>query len=274
MLSRQQIELQPLRFNGTSSIITLPTTTPHVITAGQPQSFLTGVYPRGYGGGSLGYVWTTATSGAISGVRLLTYNPGSGLNFVWASSTTGHAGDPAKYTGGLTGFNNYYDIGGTYDGGLLHTGMELFAGINGRPLEIPSGISGASGSVAVSHTDNDLTIGNRPGAARTFDGDIYYLLRWNRIVSLAEMQTVQKHGLLAARDGLIFAWFNGRDWGPFGLNPSAVTAVAQGVSSPFAPKVSVGRRRYTIAEAAAAASFQPAWAANANAVIQSGVPAA
>ena len=53
---------------------------------------------------------------------------------------------------------------------------------------------------------------------------VYYLARWDRVLSHEELLKAQRLGPLAVRDGLVFFWMNGRDHGPYGLVPSYCSA--------------------------------------------------
>ena len=234
-------------------------------------TFMAGLICYNIPHGNYGYIMAECNSGIAGGIRLMVDSFAGPLSITFGADSTGVAGSP-YITGSISAFTygDYVDAVCTYDGGVLSSGMKTYIGINGAlaTLDSPKGSGDGSGSQKVT-AGIPITLGNRPGGGRSTSSSHFYTAKWNRILSLPEIHKVQQFGPLAARDGLLFCWANGRDWGPSDLGPVTVIGIQSARQSPFAPRLRIGRAAF--AAEVAAPSFLSAWAHRKSAVIGAGV---
>jgi hypothetical protein len=100
-------------------------------------------------------------------------------------------GQNQRICGGSLTPGNWHHIAGTYDGSR----MVLY--VDGVPLAT------AERSGAIATNDVDLTLGNRPDAARGFDGDLDEVGIWNRALTAAEINAWMNKELTGTESGLV-----------------------------------------------------------------------
>lgn len=195
-------------------------------------------------------MFSHADSAIANGIRFfLLHNSGNPI-LTFGADSSGFTYQPSR-TANATAANyiaygSYHDVAVTWNGGLAASGIHLYRGTNGTPFtEVTGTYTSTDGLTAIlGPAGQNITLGNSPPNTRAFNGDIFYICRWNRVLAYAvDLRMAQKHGPLSVRDGLVFCWANGRDWGPSGMNPSVVTAISPGAPSSFAPYLHVGRDR-------------------------------
>lgn len=179
------------------------------------------------------YVFSSFT-GSTSGVRW-SWSGGYG-GFQLGFSSTGAASAPYKNSATGTTSTDWMVAAGTWDGGLLSSGINLYYALNNNPLTLVTNIpvSGNGSGTPLYGSGNSSWIGDRDDRTRTFGGDIAYVARWNRVLSLEELRRAQRLGPLSVPHGLILCWANGRDYGPYHLRPTSVTAVTKAIAPPIA----------------------------------------
>lgn len=255
------------RFNATTSDVNFST------LGGGAQSLtvhsvLAYVYPTGSGEGGFGWVWGKAPSATAGNSMIVDHNAGS-PRIQFRGSSTGTAGQPVRTSNtGLMAYNEWLHIAGTWSGSLTaSSSIRILVGRNGAPLAEVTYSSSADGTTAVSSNSTDeMHIGNRNGADRTFNGDICYVARWNRILSDAEFLRAQRFGPLSIRNGLVLCWVDGVDLGPMRLR--GVQSNVVGGRVPLWRLVGPSRRNGIDA---AASGFKAYWASRGHRVIGAGV---
>ena len=215
----------PSSYNGSTSIVTIPYGAWMPPLTG-PMTVMAQLYLRGTGGGAFGYIASNCTSGLANGWRIF-YNGGA-LTF-GSSSTT--LASPFRSTSAAT-FNTgaFYTVAATYDGGVVQSGINMYIAADGNALALDNGGGGGDGTGSVDSSANQaLNIGNRAGAARCTDGDIFWFGWWPRILDIGELRAVRRQNLLTIPP--VFLWANGRDYGPYGAIANAKTAITTPPSS-------------------------------------------
>ena len=217
-----------------------------------------------------GYLVAECDSGIGGGLRFMIDSYLSPLRVSFGADSTGAAGAPSTTSNVICTYGDYVDTAVTYDGGVLPSGINTYAGVNGAPAVLIGVVSSTNGSGSPKVTaGNPITLGNRPGGARATNASHFYTVKWQRILDLQEIRKVQKFGPLSVREGLVLCWANGRDWGPSQMSPTNVQGLVRTLDSPFAPRLRIGRAAF--AAEVAAPSFLSAWAHRKSAVIGAGV---
>jgi hypothetical protein len=105
----------------------------------------------------------------------------------------------------------------TWDGGnTASTAIKLYGSQNGALLRAYTQQSTANGSgAATNEAASNVIIGNGINSDRGMNGHIAYVAKWNRVLSLAELQLAQTKGPLAVRNGLSLLWSNGKDYSQY-----------------------------------------------------------
>ena len=190
-----------------------------------PQTLLAYVTVAGDGEGTFSYVFGKTPSASINGPRVFINNTN---NVSFGAHSSGTAAAPQRTAGGTTfSDGDYVHIAATWDGGLLATGIAIHLGIANTPLSEVTGYSASTNGTGTVNdgVGNNFHIGNREGTDRTFNGTIYYVARWNRVLTLPELRYAQQNGPLSVPDGLVLCWSGDQDYGPMRLTRSSSTAV-------------------------------------------------
>ena len=171
--------------------------------------------------------------------------------FFDASTTTGNA-RPNRTASGVLSYNDWWHVAAIWTGSILATGITLYAGKNGQPVIQQSiGTSNDGTGTAKDSVANSFAIGARTAVSTVFKGHIAYVARWNRVLTLAELQQAQKDGPISVPQGLILFWANGRDYSPYEVTPTSIANVAAGISPTFSQRVKVRPFRKLVAVPAA-----------------------
>lgn len=199
------------------------------------QTALVYVYAVGSGEGGVASVFQKSGSGSDAPRQSvnIVHNAGSAqVGFAFSCSVPN--GQPYLYApaGDFT-YNAHQHFAGTWDGGLLASGIHVYLGTNGAPLTERTGGVSADGTGAVTFpTAGSFHIGNRSGGAYTFNGTIYYVARWNRVLSIDALRQAQMFGPLSVPDGLVLCWANNQDYSPTRLRYTSQTAVVMTGTGP------------------------------------------
>ena len=217
-------------FNASTSIITFGTAPPPA----QAQTTLALIYPTGVGTGSVGTIWSRNNAG-VTDLQSLFLLEQTGSPFVGWDSTSGSAnGRPNRVAATQISYNNWWHVGAAWSGTSLATNIATYQGKNGAPVvgQLSYSVSNdgsGSGNDAASYS---FCIGARTNSASTFKGVISYVARWNRVLTLAELQQAQRIGPLSCPTGLILFWVNDRDFSPYALQPTSRVALGAGIVPP------------------------------------------
>ena len=205
------------RFNGTTSKAVL-TGGGVEQESGRATTVLAHVYKHGTGEGAIGTIYSRS-SGSTQYLTLST-NPSSGRGFRFAANSTGIAGAPHVNTEDrmVTTGREWQHVAATWTGGLAASSMQAFVARDGEPLS--RSVSGSQGgtTAVLDSGSATLNIGNRDDSARTWDGWIHYVARWDRVLDLSELLLAQRYGPEAVMNGLVMLYRDGRDWSPIGLS--------------------------------------------------------
>lgn len=184
--------------------------------------------PSGVGENNQGYIFSRVPAGSSAGLRLYTSDgTGTGRIAFGLNSTTLSA--PLRVTSdNFVVANSWNWICATSAGGLLASNLEVYSSnptTGGSFRKESTYVTSTDGTGTL---DNDIfenvVVGNRgssPGD-RTFNGDIAFVAKWNRVLSKEEMEAVRRRGILSvARGSLSFLWVAGTE---ILLNKPAVAA--------------------------------------------------
>lgn len=198
---------------------------PPALQVNGPFSILAYIRKDGNGEGNFGQVFTLS-SGTTVALTLLV-SPTASTRYRWALGS-GTALTPRRdTTTGITiATGKWHHVGASNPGNsLTGTDWNVYLGQD-APMTLENGSDVANGTASLlSGSGHNLVIGNRDDGARTWNGLIGYVARWNRILTLTEFRLAQELGPLAVPDGLVLLWSGGRDYGPLGLIPTSTTAV-------------------------------------------------
>lgn len=224
-------------FNATTSDINLGVQASQAIGA---QTTLAYIKTAGAGESNFGYIWGQTPSASSSGPRFYVFDDGANptRRFIFQGHSTGTAGAPGRNTANDSAtVGQWFHVGATWDGGLAATGIKIYYGKAGAPLAEETGYTSPSdGTGSASYgVGNEFHIGNRAGTDRTFNGQIGYVVRWNRVLSKQELLIAQVFGPESVPEGLILNWRAGEDNGPLGLSAVSKTAVVESAAPPFMP---------------------------------------
>jgi len=191
---------------------------------------------RNFSSSSSARTFTVGASGSTTPCQALD-NSGSRALFYGSSTDTGYAPFRATGTANLA-LETWLYFAGTWDGLFPSTSIKLYAAVGDTPItETTYGQGGSGSGTALPGSTPDLYLGAQGNGSEPFAGDIAYIARWNRVLSLAELQEAQANGPLAVPTGLIFCWANGEDNGPSALVP---TSVGTTVNGPAPPNTNLG----------------------------------
>lgn len=180
-----------------------------------------------------GYFYGRVDSGTIFGHRFFTATLNSRLGFGGSSTGANDAPFSNGTVGGvLTGTWRHY--GATWDGGLASAdAINYFMDVGGTLVEDTDILAGPSGSgSSTSAAGKEVFLLNRKGLGRAFIGSVAYIARWNRVLSLAELQQAHTDGPLSVPSGLILCWANNQDYGPNAYTPVARSTFVAGELPP------------------------------------------
>lgn len=212
-------------FNATTTDLNFGTRLP-AVTA---QTMLALCNPVGIGEGTFGYLMARTPSASGSGPRVFIQDSSGAPQIVVAFHSSGGAGLPfrssafSSVTYGVPVFMAF-----RHDGSLTAANISIYQSIISKPLAELAYDTTSDGTTAFdAGAANNFHVGNRENTDRTFNGEIYFLARWNRMLALSELWKAQFDGPLSVPRGLIFCWANDRDYGPYQLQPirTAVTRV-------------------------------------------------
>lgn len=253
LLLRSPQIIIPDGYDASTSITQYAASAPQEISAGIGQSIFAQVRCQGVGEAATGnYVFAHAASDGSNGYVLRLRTDTSKVQF-FGTTSGGGATLPSLTSSAAFSTGHVQNIGATFDGGILAAGIKLFFSEDAAPIVNDASAGGSDGSGTLTAPVGQLiTIGNNSGNTRTFNGDIFVVARWRRILSPAEFEIARLFGPLAVPVGLFFCHANGRDWGPHGLVPTARTALVNGhaLSSYVAPLTRYVRRLVTPAASA------------------------
>lgn len=191
----------------------------------------------GAGGNNIGYVFGRTPSSSIDGHRFYIFHGSGTPGTAFGGSCSGGGlntsrpnREGANNSATLNSWGHYAAI---WNGTNQQTGITLYAGIGVDLAEVGySGIGASSGGTPISSVGNPLYLFNRQGLDRHYAGDIAYIARWNRVLTLTELRQAQNDGPLSVPDGLILCWANGQDYGPSAYTPVARATLVEGELPP------------------------------------------
>jgi len=226
------------RFNGTTTTVQFgDEDSTQLLTA---QSCLALTYPIGTGEGGFGSIFSKDSAGTNPrGPRfLIDHNSGTPRLFFGCNST-GVGGSPQVASNTAMTYGEWWSSAYSWDGTAGFAAIKLYQGKSGVPVVETAYTGGSNGAGSATYGPVfGFSVGNRNAQDRTFNGDIAFVARWNRVLSLAEFRTAQTYGPLAV-PGLVFCWANGRDYGPFKIKPTNVRVISSGLTPPvFVPLLS------------------------------------
>lgn len=215
-------------FNATTSDIAFGVATSQDL---QAQTTLAYVNLIGAGENNQDILWAKTGSADDNGPRMdILHNAGT-PQFGWGASSSGAFGSPfSNEAGGNFVYGKPAHLAATWDGGLTaSSGITLYVGMSNAPLVLTANSFNANGSGNTNFgVGNNFHVGNREATDRTTNGTIYYVARWNHILTLNELRTAQAQGPLSVSAGLVFMWANGRDYSLSHLTPTSQTAIVLG----------------------------------------------
>ncbi len=211
-------------FNATTSIVQLGTRVEQVPFA---QTVCAVVNPAGAGEVGTNTVFSVNSAANVNDGTRFRFGDSGGFQIFFNANSTGTAGAPTRTGTDVLTYLEWHFTAATWDGTLTATGIRLFYARDMRSLTECTYGTTTNGTTAVAPgIGKPVAIGNRPDAGRTFSGEIAYVARWQRVLVPAELERVQRQGPLAIPDGLILCYANGRDYGPYGIQPVSKAAVA------------------------------------------------
>lgn len=179
----------------------------------------------------IGYIFSNGDTSGANGVRLQTNATTSA--WLFGADSSGSTANPLRRSNSASATatsGNLQTIAATWDGSLSSSNIHLFSAIDAVPLAADDG-TGADGVTAINGpAGQKINIGNRAdaGTDRTFNGDIFWVARWNRILSLSELIVAQFQGPTQVPMGLVLYFANGRNWGPHDIGIVARKALQTG----------------------------------------------
>lgn len=191
----------------------------------------------GAGGNGNGYVFGRTPSSSINGHRLYIFDNSGGPRLTFGGSCSGGAAHMSRpYREGAnnsTTTGSWGHYASTWDGGNQSSGILLYAGVGAELAEVGySGIGRDSGGTPIDAVGKPLYLFNRQGLDRNLDGDVAYIARWNRVLTLTELRQAQADGPLSVPDGLILCWANGQDYSSNAYTPVARATLVEGELPP------------------------------------------
>ncbi len=198
-------------------------------------------------GNSFHYIYSKSDS-AGNGMRFLVDPNAGSWRAQFDMSSTGVGSSPSRQsTPNSIVLGYWHHIAGTYVGGgsLLTADLSIYIGINGAPLRLDNA-SGVDGTGTLNNNAaHNMHIGEREGSTnRPCFGDLAYVVRWPRVLTLGEMQMAQALGPQVIPD-YIFFYANNQDYGPYRLT-GARTGVLPGQAPLIQPGLNFrGARRFT-----------------------------
>ena len=137
-------------------------------------------------------------------------------------------------------YNDWWHVGVIWTGSILASGITLYGGKNGLPVADQNSTISNDGTDSVKDSvANSFAIGATTAVTTPFKGHIAYIARWNRVLTVGELQQAQKDGPISVPQGLILFWVNGRDYSPYEVTPTSIVNVAPGISPQFSQRVKV-----------------------------------
>lgn len=224
----QQI-IRPETFNATTSMVQFPAADHQVLSK---QTIMAASRPVAAGEGSRGYIIAHAYIDASQGIRLFhdaTADPrwyfgaDNGVNNLFPAAST----NPSPYLS----YGKIQVVAATWDGSANANNIYLYRGTDAQPL-FENTYDRGSGDTVWAPVGMPITIGNRGGGDRTFNGDIFWVARWNRILLLDELRKAQFNGAESVPDGLTFHYVNGKER-IYGMIPWIRTDITYGAPSPY-----------------------------------------
>lgn len=191
----------------------------------------------GAGGGDNSYVFGRTPSSSIDGHRVYIFHNSGSPRLAFGGSCSGGGFNTSRPN--IEGENNSATIGswghyaavwaGTNQAGSI----TLYKGVGATLAEVGySGGGSNSVGTPINSVGKPLYLFNRQGLDRHFQGDVAYIARWNRALTLTELRQAQNDGPLSVPDGLILCWANGQDYGPNAYTPVARAPLVEGELPP------------------------------------------
>lgn len=211
-------------FNATTSDIAFGVATSQDLLA---QTTLAYVNLAGAGENNQNLIWAKTPSASDDGPRLdILHNSGT-PQFGFGSSSNTFGSPFSNEAGGVFVYGKPAHLAATWDGGLTaSTAIALYIGMSGSLLTLAANSFNSNGTgTAKFGVGNNFHVGNREATDRTCNGTLYYVARWNRVLSVNELRQAQVLGPLSVSAGLVLLWANGRDYSQALLTPSSITAV-------------------------------------------------
>ena len=178
------------------------------VASGAPQSYLSLVRRDGNGANGFGYIYGQMPTGTINGPRYFYQDDGR----LWFAAHSTTANQPGRSLAA----GNFPGDGIWHWGAASWEGLSTFASIRiyisqslTSPLAEGTYFDGNNGSGdGIGGPGELITIGNRQDSARTFNGAIGLLARWNRALRLDELERAKRYGPRAVPNGLILLYVN------------------------------------------------------------------
>lgn len=207
-------------YNGDASLTSLPTNPAHILV-NAPETFL--VYLKwGTTTSSPAYIFCNCASNANDGVRIIIEVANGNLPGIYYRNSSGTDVRGARINQGAVAGNSYH-YAFTLTGVQGQSGQSpCYSGVNGAPLEDLTTTALTISNFADGTNSYPIVIGNRVSSTARFSGSsaLYYVARWNRVLSLGELLLAQEQGPKAVPEGLILLWSDGKDHGPYGMQPT------------------------------------------------------
>jgi Concanavalin A-like lectin/glucanases superfamily len=216
----------PRRFNATTSRVSYAANVAQNIS---DQTIFVQCMYVGAGEGTFNYLFSQCDPTAITnGIRFFINN----AHVLLFGAYDGGGGSPQFQAAVATTQNALMSIAVTYD---VDTAIKLYMSANGAPIVDAGGsLTGGVYGPYVQPAGKLPTIGNRSGGDRTFNGDIFRVARWDRVLSWTELQMAQYLGPESVPAGLVFNWIPDLgDTGPYHLTCPTITDIGPGATSPF-----------------------------------------
>jgi hypothetical protein len=231
-------------FNGTTSDLNFGT----ALTEPTAQSALVAFRLFGANENGLGYLFSRVPSASGNGPRLLINDPT--MHVTVGFHSPGSAVNPSRNSSAAyVAVGTPMFLGFSHDGSITAANIKIYKGYTGIPMaeETSYGTTSDGGGSFDNGAANNLHIGNREGTDRTLNGPIYYLARWNRVLSLGELRQAQFNGPYHVANGLILCWANGMDHGPYKLRPTSRADIGRAQAWQHAPLIRSSHRRLVAA---------------------------
>lgn len=165
--------------------------------------------------GSLDYAYSETLDGYA--LRLMLDQAFINFGLGSAATTSYNNLNPARKSDSSTAWvaNQWAHVATTWDGTSNGLGIELYKADDGQAMALLAAANFWNGLTNVRIADGTgMHLFNRGNDARGAMGVLAYAARWDRVLSLAELEQVRTQGPLSVPTGLLACIANGQDYGP------------------------------------------------------------